>query len=68
MCNISQGYVRYGMEKGFEQGMEQGKRNTTLDYIKNLMETVGFTTEQAMDALKIPESEKPKYLALLEEK
>ena len=37
-----------------------------LTSIKNLMETMGLTIEQAMAALKVPEGERQKYMDLLE--
>ena len=58
MCNLSKG-VR-------EKGVAEGMTNGILFSIKNLMETLGMTIEQAMAALKIPEAEKKKYMDLLE--
>ena len=55
MCNLSQGIVESTTERN------------TLDSIRNLMETLNLTTEQAMAALKIPEAERPKYASMLEE-
>ena len=55
MCNLSQGIVESTTERN------------TLDSIRNLMETLNLTTEQAMAALKIPEAERPKYSSMLEE-
>lgn len=46
MCNLSKGVE----EKGI------------LLSIRNLMETMGWLAEQAMEGLKIPEEEKRKYL------
>ena len=62
MCNLSKG-VR---EKGVAEGMAKGMTNGILSSIKNLMETMGLTIEQAMAALKVPEAEKKKYMDLLE--
>ena len=62
MCNLSKGVMEKGMEKGRAEGMTNG----ILSSIKNLMETLGFSIEQAMAALKIPESERQKYMDLLE--
>ena len=53
MCNLSQGIE----EKGIEIG--------TLRAIENLMDTLKLTAEQAMAALKIPETERLKYTARL---
>lgn len=55
MCNISKGVL--------EQGMEKGK----LEAIRNLMDSLKLTAAQAMDALKIPEADRPKYLELLKQ-
>lgn len=60
MCNLSKGV----MEKGIAKGMT----DAILTSIKNLMETMGLTIEQAMTALKVPDAEKQKYMDLLEQK
>ena len=54
MCNLSKGVEEKGVAKGI------------LSSIKSLMETMGLSIEQAMAALKVPESEKQKYMDLLE--
>ena len=56
MCNLSKGVEEKGVAKGI------------LTSIKNLMETMGLTIEQAMTALKVPDAEKQKYMDLLEQK
>lgn len=38
-----------------------------LASIKNLMDSLSLSVEQAMVALKIPEAERPKYLDLLKD-
>lgn len=53
MCNLSKGVEEKGIEKGI------------LLSIRNLMETMGWSAEQAMKGLKIPEEEKGKYLEAL---
>lgn len=53
MCNLSKGVE----EKGIEIG--------TLRAIQNLMETLKMTAEQAMAALKVPDSDKEKYSSML---
>ena len=45
---------------------EKGVAKGILSSIKNLMETMGLTIEQAMAALKVPEGERQKYMDLLE--
>ena len=46
-----------GMQQGIEQSVEQS--------IRNLMETMQWTAEQAMQALKVPDEEWEKYLRML---
>lgn len=53
MCNLSKGVEEKGIAKGIAKG--------TLLSIKNLMDSTGWTTEQAMDALKIPEADRKQY-------
>lgn len=50
MCNLSKGVEEKGIQKGI------------LLSIRNLMETMGWPVEQAMEGLKIPEEQKSKYL------
>lgn len=69
MCNLSKGVAekgfRIGMEQGLQQGLEQGiqqERETgTLRSIQSLMETLQLTAEQAMEALKVEESQRDVY-------
>ena len=49
MCNLSKGVEEKGIQKGI------------LLSIRNLMETMRWPVEQAMEGLKIPEEEKSKY-------
>ena len=50
MCNLSKGVEEKGIQKGI------------LLSIRNLMETMGWSVEQAMEVLTIPEEETSKYL------
>ena len=43
-------------------GKEEGKLLTTLNNLKNLMQSLNLTLEQAMDALKIPTEEREQYV------
>ncbi|MCD8365837.1 MAG: hypothetical protein LUC83_08540 [Clostridiales bacterium] len=49
------------IEEGLEEGLEKGREES----LRNIMETLKLPLEQAMDALKIPDSERAKYQALL---
>ena len=61
MCNLSKGVE----ERGIAIGLERGTEITTLNAIRNLMETLKMTAEQAMEVLKVPEAEKVKYVGML---
>lgn len=53
MCNLSKGVEEKGIQKGI------------LLSIRNLMETMRWSVEQAMEGLKIPEEEKSKYFSTI---
>ena len=53
MCNLSKGIEERGIVRGREEG--------TLREIENLMDTLNLTAEQAMAALKVPETDRLKY-------
>ena len=61
VCNLSKGVMEKGMVKGRAEGVEK----TTLANLKSLMGTLGLSVEQAMDALRVPESDRPRYQELL---
>ena len=54
-----------GMKKGMEKGMEKGSDHAILSVITNLMETMRWTSEQAMDAIKVPAADRSKYASRL---
>ena len=65
MCNLSKGVEERGIARGLAQGLERGLETGTLNAIRNLMETMKLTAEQAMEALKVSEAEKVKYAGML---
>ena len=71
MCNLSKGVMEKGMAKGMAQGMAQGMAKGMTDAIlasiKNLMKNMSISVEQAMSVLEIPETERQKYMDLLEQ-
>lgn len=50
MCNLSKGIEEKGIRERIKEGI--------LPFIQNLMESMDWGAEQAMAALKIPESER----------
>ena len=53
MCNLSEGVEQKGIAKGITAS------------IRNLMESMGWSIEQAMDALQLPTEERNGYLNML---
>ena len=54
-----------GEKKGFDRGDKHGEEKGILNSIRNLMESMSWTAQAAMDALKIPEADRADYLAKL---
>ena len=48
-----------------EAGRKEGAAHNMLGCIRNLMKNTGWPIEQAMTALKVPETDWPKYQELL---
>ena len=49
-----------------EAARAEEREKERITSIRNLMETVGRTAQQAMDALKIPATEQARYAALVQ--
>ena len=56
---------REGRQEGRQEGFREGADQKCLENIRSLMESMKLTAKQAMEALKIPESEQSKYIARL---
>ena len=61
MCDA----LRELMKEDFEETKQETKQETLLETIKNLMDTMKWTAEQAMTAMKIPDADRGKYIAKL---
>ena len=61
MCEVIEKYIAEGRREGKSEGRREGK----AEAIRNLMESMSMTAEQAMKALKIPAGEFGKYMTLL---
>ena len=67
-ANVGQGGVHSVSEvldRIEARGEARGEEKERLSNIRSLMETMNLTSQQAMDALKIPQSEQKKYEAKL---
>ena len=51
--------------EGLSQGLSQGVLETTITAIRNMMHSMNFSVEKAMDVLQIPADEREKYAALV---
>lgn len=54
-----------GRHEGRAEGRAEGHIEGTAASIKNLMDSMGWSMEQVMSALKISEEDRPKYRKLL---
>ena len=59
MCKAMEDLREESIRRGRQQGIDQNR----IESIKNIMEGLKYTAQQAMDLLKIPVSDQPKYLA-----
>jgi predicted transposase YdaD len=57
MCNLSKGVK----DEGRREGREEGLRDGNIISIKNLMRTMHWSLQQAMNALDIPEADRSYY-------
>ena len=57
-------YAR-GLKEGEKSGIRKGELQERIASIRNLMETLQLSVEQAMDALKIPQEERENYKKML---
>jgi len=65
MCNLSKSVMEKSWKKDMEKGLAKGVEQGILSSIRSLMETMGWTPDQAMTALKVPEVERRVYQGLL---
>ena len=53
------------MCKLIEDLQEEAKKETLLDNVRSLMETMQWTAQQAMNALKVPVDKQKEYFELI---
>jgi predicted transposase YdaD len=66
MCKILEDMREEAAIIAKEEGKVEGERQGTFRAIQTLMESMNMSAEQVMHAMKIPESEMPQYLDLLQ--
>lgn len=69
MCEVLDRVEEKGRQEGRQEGRREGRKEgieqTRLESIRNIMDSLALTAQQAMDALKIPVEDRPKYEAKL---
>ena len=65
MCDALRELMKEEIEEERKKGRESGRENAILTSIQNLMDSMKWTAEQAMDALKLPMDDRAKYAAKL---
>ena len=57
--------ISEGVAEGLQKGLSQGAEQERLTSIRNLMDTLKLSAQEAMDALKISVQDQPRYLSML---
>ena len=65
MCEALRELMRAEIDEEIEKAADKREETTTLKNIKNVMEGLKYTAEQAMELLKIPADDQSRYLAKL---
>ena len=69
MCKAIEEIREFGREEGLIQGkaegITEGQTTERILSIRNVMESLKTTVEQAMSILKIPEAEREKYASMV---
>lgn len=58
MCEVLDRIENRGIQKGMKKGMKKGMMEGKVLALRNIMETMQLTLDQAMNALKIPQEER----------
>ena len=61
MCNLGKAVELSGIKKGEKQGAEKN----LLENIRTLMDTMKWSAQQAMDALRVPKEDQARFAAML---
>ncbi len=65
MCKAIDDMRKESKEEGRSEGRVEGIESTRLESIRNVMGGLKYTAQQAMELLRIPVADQPKYLAKL---
>ncbi len=65
MSSASEELFNWGRDEGLKEGRDEGLRQGMLNNVRSLMETVGWSAQEALDKLKVPKAEQARYLSML---
>ena len=72
MCNFSQGFYERGREEGIEIGIKIGRekerKQSQIESLKAVMESLNVNFTKAADILRIPGAEREEYYVRLHDK
>ena len=57
--------IEKGMAQGIEVGLKQGMEQAKIQSVRNMINKLNLTVEQAMNILEIPDDEQDKYMKLI---
>lgn len=63
MCEALRELMKDEIAEREQKADEKARQENSIELIKNLMETMKMTAEQAMEALKVPVKDRKKYMA-----
>ena len=73
LCNLSDGVWERGLREGRKEGRKEGRQKAKKEEqqkmvtaIKNLMEVLKVSAEQAMEYLKLPQEDRLIYKTMLQ--
>ncbi len=57
--------MEQGLQQGLQEGLQRGREDATLEVIRNLMKSMGWSAETAMENIRIPSEKRKEYLERL---
>ena len=55
-----------GHAEGLEEGLAKGAFNKTVEALRNIVDILNLSLDQAMAMLKVPDADRPKYKEILQ--
>ena len=58
---------REARQEAWQEASQETRRVTTVEYIRNIMESLGVSANWAMDSMKIPQDQRAAYAELVKQ-